>query len=87
MFRKGLSEHPERAEVVQLQGEDRDYGQIIAERRIIRPAKGKPYLAPLEWINDSSVAMLDARSLRERRAGDLASASHDIAHAGGADTV
>jgi hypothetical protein len=52
IFRKGLSEHPERVEVVQLQGEDRDYGQIIAARKIIRPKKGKPYLGPLEDIND-----------------------------------
>jgi hypothetical protein len=52
IFRKGLSEHPDRVEVVQLQGEDRDYGQIIAARKIIRPKKGKPYLGPLEDIND-----------------------------------
>ncbi|UPK03084.1 hypothetical protein [Bradyrhizobium sp. 170] len=52
IFRKGISEHPDRVEVVQLQGEDRDYGQIIASRDIIRPAKGKPYLGPLTMVND-----------------------------------
>ncbi|TYL87461.1 hypothetical protein [Bradyrhizobium cytisi] len=52
LFRKGLSQHPDRVEVVQLQGEDRDYGQIIMSRDIIRPNKGKPYLGPLQDIND-----------------------------------
>lgn len=52
IFRKGLSEHPDRVEVVQIQGEDRDYGQIIAARNIIRPPKGKPYLGPLQTVND-----------------------------------
>jgi hypothetical protein len=52
IFRKGIAEHPERVEVVQLQGEDRDYGQIIGARKIIRPANGKPHLGPLEWINE-----------------------------------
>jgi hypothetical protein len=34
--------------VVQIQGEDRDYGQIMAHRRIIRPPHRKPYLGPLK---------------------------------------
>lgn len=52
IFRKGLSEHPDRVEIVQLQGEDHEYGQIIAWRKIIRPECGRPYLGPLEMIND-----------------------------------
>jgi hypothetical protein len=52
IFRKGLSEHPDRVEVVQLQGEDREYGQIIASRNIIRPKIGKPYLGPMLMVND-----------------------------------
>jgi hypothetical protein len=52
IFRKGLSEHPDRVEVVQIQGEDHEYGQIIASRAIIRPGIGKPHLGPLEMIND-----------------------------------
>ena len=79
IFRRGLSEHPDRVEVVQIQGEDRDYGQIIASRDIIRPAKGKPYLGPLQMINDLShvpqgatiqsegrmVGMLPVRGMRQ----------------------
>src|SRR3954467_3155636 len=52
IFRKGLSEHPDRVEVVQIQGEDRDYGQIIAACNIIRPKRGRPYLGPLLMVND-----------------------------------
>lgn len=52
IFRNGIAEHPDRVEIVQLQGEDRDYGQIIMSRDIIRPKKGKPYLGPLQGIND-----------------------------------
>jgi hypothetical protein len=52
IFRKGLAEHPDRVEVVQLQGEDHEYGQIIGQRKIIRPAGGKPYLGPLQMIHD-----------------------------------
>ena len=52
IYREGLSKHPERVEVVMIQGEDRDYGQIAAHRNIIRPAKGKPYLGPLQTLGD-----------------------------------
>src|SRR3981189_715552 len=38
IFRKGLAEHPDRVEVVQLQGEDHEYGQIIAQRKINTPS-------------------------------------------------
>jgi hypothetical protein len=49
IFRRGIANHPDRVEIVQLQGEDQDYGQIIGQRKIIRPAKGKPYLEPRRW--------------------------------------
>ncbi|RXG91607.1 hypothetical protein [Bradyrhizobium zhanjiangense] len=52
IFRKGISEHPDRVEVVQIQGEDSQYGQIIAARNIIRPEGRKPYLGPLQFVND-----------------------------------
>jgi hypothetical protein len=52
IFRKGISEHPDRVEVVQLQGEDHDYGQLIASRQIIRPEHGKPRLGPMTLVND-----------------------------------
>jgi len=52
IFRKGLSEHPDRVEVVQIQGEDHEYGQIIASREIIRPEHGRPYLGPLLMVSD-----------------------------------
>ena len=50
--RSGLANHPERVEVVTLQGEDRACGQIVAHRRIIRPAGRKPYLGPLETMEE-----------------------------------
>lgn len=50
--RQGLAEHPDRLEVVMLQGEDRDCGQIVAQRRVIRPAHRQPYLGPLETMED-----------------------------------
>jgi hypothetical protein len=50
--RDGLAIHPERVEVVVFQGEDAEWGQITAQRKIIRPAAGKPYLAPLELLED-----------------------------------
>jgi hypothetical protein len=52
IFRRGLANHPDRVEIVQLQGEDQDYGQMIGQRKIIRPAKGNPYLGPLEMVNE-----------------------------------
>ena len=52
IFRNGISEHPDRVEVVQLQGEDNACGQIMAQRKIIRPESGRPYLGPLQMIVD-----------------------------------
>jgi hypothetical protein len=50
--RDGLASHPERVEVVMFQGEDAEWGQITAQRLIHRPAHGKPYLGPLEMLNE-----------------------------------
>jgi hypothetical protein len=50
--RSGLAAHPERIEVVTLQGEDRACGQIVAHRRIIRPAGRQPYLGALETMEE-----------------------------------
>jgi hypothetical protein len=50
----GIAEHPDRIEIVQLQGEDATCGTMIAQHRIIRPANCKPHLAPLEIIVDPS---------------------------------
>jgi hypothetical protein len=46
--REGVRNHPDRVEVVQIHGEDQECGFVTAHRKIIRPEKGKPYLAPLE---------------------------------------
>jgi hypothetical protein len=48
LMRDGIADHPGRVEIVQLQGEDRECGQI----KIIRPKEGKPYLGPLETVGD-----------------------------------
>jgi hypothetical protein len=50
--REGLSKHPERVEIVMIQGEDSEYGQIVTHREIIRPAKGKAYLGPIQTLDD-----------------------------------
>ena len=55
--REGLANHPDRVEVVKIQGEDRDYGEIVGHHRIIRPAKGKPlcvggYIERLDEMTD-----------------------------------
>jgi hypothetical protein len=52
--REGIANHPDRVEVVMIQGEDRDCGQIMLHRDVIRPAKGKPYLGPLQSLDDLS---------------------------------
>ncbi len=52
IMRDGIESHPDRVEVVQLQGEDDECGQIMGQRRIIRPESGRPYLGPLEMIAD-----------------------------------
>jgi hypothetical protein len=52
IMRDGLANHPDRVEIVQLQGEDQECGQIMGQRRIIRPESGRPYLGPLEMLND-----------------------------------
>jgi hypothetical protein len=50
--REGLSKHPDRVEVVMISGEDRECGQLMLHRNIIRPAKGKPYLGPLLSLDE-----------------------------------
>lgn len=45
-----IHDHPERVEIVMIQAEDYEAGEIHARRPIIRPANAKPYLGPLEII-------------------------------------
>lgn len=45
-----LEKHADAVEVVQLQGEDRDCGQVVAVMRIERPAGRKPYLGKLKIV-------------------------------------
>jgi cob(I)alamin adenosyltransferase len=47
---RGAAAHPDRVEVVIIAGEDRDAGELIAHRRIVRPRQGRAYLAPLEML-------------------------------------
>jgi hypothetical protein len=48
----GIADHPHRIEAVIFNGEDQETGSLIAQRNIMRPAIGKPYLAPLEFFSD-----------------------------------
>jgi hypothetical protein len=65
--REGLANHPDRIEVVMIQGEDRDCGQIMLHRDIIRPAKGRPYLGPLQSLDDLPFIPHGARVQSEGR--------------------
>lgn len=75
MARAGkLHEHPDRLEIVQIQGEDHEVGQILVQRRIIRPRNRKPYLGPLEMVVEPGdgvqsegrmIGMLPARGTRQ----------------------
>jgi hypothetical protein len=60
IYRHGVASHPDRVEVVVIQGEDRDCGQIVAHRRIMRPANQRPYLAPLEVLIEPRGAALQS---------------------------
>jgi hypothetical protein len=51
-YREGLANHPDRIEIVMISGEDHECGQLMVHRNIIRPAKGKPYLCPLQSLDD-----------------------------------
>ena len=44
----GIRDNPNRVEILWFQAEDRT-GMLVAHREIIRPAKGKPTLGPLEF--------------------------------------
>jgi hypothetical protein len=45
--REGLADHPDRREVLMITGEDRDAGQVMTHRDILRPKRGKAHLGPL----------------------------------------
>lgn len=49
--RTGVSAHPDRREVVMIQGENRRGEMILGTRFILRPEIGKPSLAPLVVID------------------------------------
>lgn len=72
LMRDGISNHPDRQEVVLLYAED-EAGMMMAHRDIIRPAHGKPRLGPLRFIADERggswegrmVGMLPQRGVRQ----------------------
>jgi hypothetical protein len=49
IMQRGLSDHPERVEVVMYQAEDAS-GAVTAHRNIIRPKTGKARLGPLHFF-------------------------------------
>jgi hypothetical protein len=56
----GVAAHPDRIEVVMISGEDRDAGLLTAQRRIIRPPRGRAYLSPLE-MHDQTIIQSSGR--------------------------
>jgi hypothetical protein len=69
-----LHQYPGRLEIVQLQGEDLECGQILAQRKIERPSGRKPFLGPLEILVEPKsgiesrgrmVGMLPVRATRQ----------------------
>ena len=67
IFHKGIADHPERVEVVQIMGEDQECGHIILTRNIIRPPRGAPYLGPLQSLDDLPFIPPNAHSQAEGR--------------------
>lgn len=66
----GCADHPQRKEVVMISGEDRDCGQMLANRPIVRPSIGAPYLGPLTLdqfpqSEGRMVGMLPVRGTRQ----------------------
>ncbi|HVG51623.1 MAG TPA: hypothetical protein VM867_08325 [Xanthobacteraceae bacterium] len=59
MQREGLSNHPDRNEVVMFSAENRRGEQITAQRIILRPEHGKAKLLPLDFVFDD---LADVRS-------------------------
>lgn len=49
--REGLSEHPDRCEVLMISGEDQASGLVSAHRFILRPEHGKAKLGPLQYCD------------------------------------
>lgn len=67
---RSLETFPGRKEVLLIVAEDEDEGQIMASREIIRPARGKARLGPLEvWDTGVSegrmVGLLPSRGTRQ----------------------
>lgn len=48
--KRSICDHPERVEIVMIQAEDHEAGEIGAIRPIIRPVNTDPYLGPLEIV-------------------------------------
>ena len=48
---EGLSQHPDRVEVIMFLAEDQAEGMLTAQRLILRPEHGKPKLKPLEILD------------------------------------
>jgi hypothetical protein len=53
--REGLSQHPDRVEVIMFSAEDEAEGMLTAHRLILRPERGKPKLKPLEIFDLTGV--------------------------------
>lgn len=49
--REGLSQHPDRREMLLVSGEDHASGLVTAHRFILRPEHGKATLTPLEYFD------------------------------------
>lgn len=67
IFRKGIADHPERVEVVQIMGEDQECGHVLLTRDIIRPQRGAPYLGPLRSLDDLPFIPHNAHTQAEGR--------------------
>jgi hypothetical protein len=50
--REGISNHPDRTEAIIFSAENRERF-MLAQRKIVRPQKGKPYLEPLVICNEN----------------------------------
>lgn len=55
LFREGISDHPDRREIVMFSAENRRGEMLTAHRFILRPEHGKPVLAPLAFTDMDQV--------------------------------
>jgi len=61
IHKRGIANHPERIEIVLFSGEDSEWGQLMAHRRIERPPGKRAYLGPLQFPDGGKLMRAEGR--------------------------